>query len=76
MTRSDVVIPYEPALIAIIVATIGINLSRLAEWSSRQFLRERVGSNMEITSMNFKTLPATYFANFSSEMGSLGGDPF
>ena len=78
MTRSDVVIPYEPALIAIIVAMIGINisLSNLVEWSSRQFLRERIGSNMKITSINFKTLPATYFANFPSEMGSLGGDPF
>jgi hypothetical protein len=74
MARGDVVIPNEPASIAI----IGMDLSNLVEWFLHQSHREleRAGSSMHITSINFKTLPATYFANLSSEMGSLGGDPF
>ena len=76
MTRSDVVIPNEPALTRITIVMISMVLSKLVEWSSRQFLRKNVGSDMEITSMNFKTFPATYFANFSNGIGSLGGDPF
>lgn len=38
-------IPDEPALTRITM--IGMNLSKLVEWSSRQFLGERVGSNYE-----------------------------
>jgi hypothetical protein len=72
IARSDVVIPDEPALISLIC----LRLSGLVECSSHQFQRKRSGGSINITCINFTTFPATYFANFSSEMVSLGGDPF
>ena len=78
MVRSNVVIRDEPASIRLGVAIImiGVGLRSLIGMNFTSVSQGASGSSINITSMNLNTLPATYFANFSSETVSLGSDPF